>query len=69
MGRQSPPSDHEDEDATHRDQVIHDLTIIQAHAQLMMRRIQANRPIDADDVYRRLGIVTEAVQRLTRLHR
>ena len=70
MGTQTPPSDQNDrEEATHRDDVLNDLTIIQAQAQLMMRRIDAKHSIDHDDVYQRLAGVVEAVQRLARMHR
>lgn len=68
MGPFSASSD-DDNEAAHRDEALNDLTIIQAQAQLMMRRIQAGKPIDPDDTYRRLRVVTDAVQRLTEGHR
>ena len=68
MGPQTPPFP-DDEDTTHREQVLNDLTIIQAHAQLMMRRIDEHYVIDHNDTYQRLGVVVEAVKRLTMLHR
>ncbi len=58
-----------DEDAVHQDRVLNDLTIIQAQAQLMMRRIEAKRDVEHYDVYQRLSVVVDAVRRLTELHR
>lgn len=70
MGMQKPPSDQNTSDApTHRDDVLNDLTIIQAQAQLMMRRIEAKHSIDHDDVHQRLAVVVEAVKRLTKMYR
>lgn len=66
MGPQEPPFD---DDAAHHDQVLNDLTIIQAQPQLLMRRIEARREVDHYDVYQRLEVVVEAVRRLTELHR
>lgn len=54
---------------SHRDDVLNDVTIIQAQAQLMMRRIKAGSAVDHDDVYRRLAIVVAAAHRLAQLHR
>ena len=68
MGPHEPPFDF-DQDTAHHDQVFNDLTIIQAQAQLLMRRIEARREFDHYDVYERLGVVVEAVRRLTELHR
>ena len=69
MGTQEPSSDRQRGNAlAHRDDVLDDLTIIQAQAQLMMRRLQERPSIDHEDV-RRLGIMVGAVQRLARMHR
>ena len=59
-----PTSESHDEDA-----VLDDLTIIQAQAQLLMRRIGAERPLDPDDVHQRLAVIVDAVHRLTERHR
>ena len=64
----SSPSD-DDEDAARLARVLDDLTIIQAQAQLMMRRIEATYDIDHSDVHRRLSVVVDAVRRLTEMHR
>ncbi len=69
MGPDPSSPDNHDEEAAHRDRVLNDLTIIQAQAQLMMRRIQSNRDVNHYDVHERLAVVVEAVRRLTELHR
>lgn len=69
MEPRGPSSDHDEDNAIRQDQVFNDLAIIQAHAQLMLRRIAAGRPIDPDDTSRRLTRVVAAVGRLTALHR
>lgn len=68
MGPQPPPFTY-DEEMARQDQVLNNLTIIQAQAQLLMRRIDAHRKLDHDDVYQRLVVVVEAVRHLTELHR
>lgn len=69
MGPDQGSPDNHDEEAAYRDRVLNDLTIIQAQAQLMMRRIGSKRDLDHYDVYERLAVVVEAVRRLTELHR
>lgn len=69
MGPNQGSPDNHDEEAAHRDRVLNDLTIIQAQAQLMMRRIESKRDFDHYDVYERLAVVVEAARRLTQLHR
>lgn len=64
-----PVDGHEPEASAHRDDVLRDLTIIQAQAQLVMRRIDRAGYVDHDDTYRRLAGMVEAVRRLTLLHR
>ena len=68
MGPHEPPFDY-DVDTAHQDQVLNDLTIIQAQAQLLMLWIRAHRRLDHDDAHQRLAVVVEAVKRLTELHR
>lgn len=68
MGPQTPPL-IDDEDTIHQEQLLNDLTIIQAHAQLLMRWIDGNYAVDHNDTYQRLVVVVEAVRRLTKLHR
>lgn len=68
MGPEPAPFD-DDEATTCRDRALNDLTIIQAQAQLLMRRIDARRTVDHYDVHQRLTVVVEAVRRLTELHR
>ena len=58
-----------DGEAAHLDQIRNDLTIIQAHAQLMLRRLDAGRLIDVDDMRPRLLSIVDAVHRLDQMHR
>ena len=60
---------HPTDDSGHQDEVLRDLTIIQAQAQLVLRRIERAGYVDHDDAHRRLVEVVEAVKRLTLLHR
>ena len=69
MGPERRLIGEDDEDAAHQDKVLNDLTIIQAQAQLMMRRIQSTGDVDHYDVFQRLSVVVDAVRRLTELHR
>ena len=62
-------SDHNQNNAIRQDRVFNDLAIIQAHAQLMLRRIAAGKPIDPNDASQRLNSVVAASVRLTALHR
>jgi predicted house-cleaning NTP pyrophosphatase (Maf/HAM1 superfamily) len=68
MGPSRTSLDYDDEKSSHQDQVLNDLTIIQAQAQLMMRRLAAGKPIDADEASRRLNVIVDAVRRLTTAH-
>jgi hypothetical protein len=62
----SVPEDMVDEvDAIHRNRVRNDLAIIQAQAQLVLRRTAAGRPVDPDDLHRRLELIVDTVRRLT----
>lgn len=70
MGPQTPhPDTTPTSEPNHEDAVLDDLTIIQAQAQLLMRRIGARRPLDPNDVHQRLAVIVEAVHRLTGRHR
>ena len=70
MGPQKPRSDEtQTSEIPHEDAVLNDLTIIQAQAQLLMRRIDARRILDPDDIHGRLAVIVDAVRRLTERHR
>lgn len=61
-------SDRNEEETTRHHETLNDLAIIQAQAQLVMRRVRAGRPIDPDDLQSRLETIVDAVRRLARAH-
>lgn len=66
---QHRPSSNPAEESAHLDRVRNDLAIIQAQAQLMLRRLDAGRPVDVDDIRPRLLSIVDAVRRLDQAHR
>lgn len=68
MGSDRTSIDPDDADDFHQERVRTDLAIIQAQAQLLLRRTVADRPAGPDDLHRRLALIVEAVQRLNLAH-
>lgn len=55
----------DERNSARHDELLRDVTIIQAQAQLLLRRLDAGRSIDRDDVHRRLSMIVEATQAIT----
>jgi two-component sensor histidine kinase len=66
-----PPDDLSDAngEAIRRHEVVKDLTIIQAQAQMLLRRLEAQSYLQHDEADQRLRSIVNAVQRLAQIHR
>ncbi|HEV2529596.1 MAG TPA: hypothetical protein VGT61_14200 [Thermomicrobiales bacterium] len=66
MDPASPPPDQRD--AIRHHEIVRDLTIIRAQAQLMLRRLDPDSPASRDAADRLRSII-EATERIVELHR